>query len=288
MFKSMTGFAQRDFERDGLSGGIQIKSYNNRYLEVSVSLPPQASSFEPRIIAMIGERLNRGKVEFSLRLKKVECPVSIRPDLTVASSVYQAMTQIAASCGIDEKPSLRLIASFEGVLAYEKNLDSESLWAPIAEEVRLAIDEMETSRMREGRATEANILAELARFEAGLALVRENAADMDRTIRSQLQARFEELLPKGYDEQRFLQEVAVQLVRLTIAEEVARLDAHIGAFRTMSGGESPAKKLDFLCQEMNREVNTIGSKNILVPVAHAVVEMKDALENIREQLRNIE
>jgi len=288
MFKSMTGFAQRDFEKDGLSGGIQIKSYNNRYLDVSVSLPPQASSFEPRIIAMIGERLTRGKVEFSLRLKRVECPVSIRPDLAVAKSVYEAMSRIAAGCDIDEKPSLGLIASFEGVLVYEKDLDSESLWSPIAEEIRLALDEMETSRMREGRATEANILEELARFEASLALVKENAADMDKTIRSQLQTRFEELLPKGYDEQRLLQEVAVQLVRLTIAEEVSRLDAHIGAFRTMSGEESPAKKLDFLCQEMNREVNTIGSKNTLIPVAHAVVAMKDALENIREQLRNVE
>lgn len=288
MFKSMTGFAQRDFERDGLSGGIQIKSYNNRYLDISVSLPPQASSFEPRILAMIGERISRGKVEFSLRLKKIECPLTVRSDLAVASSLYQAMSQIAATCGIDEKPSLRLIASFEGVLTYEKDMDSESLWLPLAEEVRLAIDEMEASRIREGGATESNILAELARFEAGLALVSENAAEMDRTIRSQLQERFEELLPKGYDEQRLLQEVAVQLVRLTIAEEIARLDAHIVAFRTMSGEESPAKKLDFLCQEMNREVNTIGSKNTLVSVAHAVVEMKDALENIREQLRNVE
>ncbi|PKL06843.1 MAG: YicC family protein [Spirochaetae bacterium HGW-Spirochaetae-9] len=288
MFKSMTGFAQRDFERDGLSGSIQIKSYNNRYLDVSVSLPPQASSFEPRIIAMIGERLNRGKVEFSLRLKKVESPVTIRPDLAVADSVYKAMSQIAASCGIVENPSLQLIASFEGVLVYEKDVDSESLWPPIAEGIQLALDEMEASRMREGKATEANILAELARFEASLALVKENAADMDKTIRNQLQMRFEELLPKGYDEQRLLQETAVQLVRLTIAEEIARLDAHVGAFRMMSGEESPAKKLDFLCQEMNREVNTIGSKNTLILVAHAVVEMKDALENIREQLRNVE
>ncbi len=288
MFKSMTGFAQRDFDREGISGSIQIKSYNNRYLEASVSLPPQASSFEPRILAMIGERLSRGKVECSLRLKKIESPLRISPDLAAAAAVHKAMSQIAASCGIDEKPSLQMIASFEGVLVYEKDVDSESLWPPIADEIKAALDEVEASRSREGQATESNIFAELSRFEASLALVRENAVDMDRAIRTQLQTRFEELLPKGYDEQRLLQEVAVQLVRLTIAEEISRLDAHIGAFRSMSGEESPAKKLDFLCQEMNREVNTIGSKNTLVPVAHAVVEMKDALENIREQLRNVE
>jgi uncharacterized protein (TIGR00255 family) len=77
-------------------------------------------------------------------------------------------------------------------------------------------------------------------------------------------------------------------VRVSVNEEVSRLDAHIEAFKTMAKEDSPAKKLDFLCQEMNREVNTIGSKNMLVPVAHAVVDMKDALENIREQLRNVE
>ncbi|HWP69136.1 MAG TPA: DUF1732 domain-containing protein, partial [Rectinemataceae bacterium] len=113
-------------------------------------------------------------------------------------------------------------------------------------------------------------------------------ADIEINIKKQLSARFDEVLPRGYDEQRLLQEVAVQLMRFGINEEVSRLDAHIAAFRSIAQDEAPAKKLDFLCQEMNREVNTIGSKNMLVPVAHSVVEMKDALENIREQLRNVE
>ena len=104
----------------------------------------------------------------------------------------------------------------------------------------------------------------------------------------QLVARFKELLSESYDEGRVLQEVAVQLVRLTINEEIGRLRAHIDAFELMAKEPACGKKLDFLCQEMNREINTIGSKSMLVSVSHAVVEMKDALENIREQLRNVE
>lgn len=288
MLKSMTGFAQSDFEAEGLAGGIQLKAYNNRYLDISISLPPQFSNFEPRIQQMIGERLNRGKVEFSMRLKKMERPLSIRPDPIAARAVYDAIASIATACGIEEKPPLTLVASFEGVLGYEKDFDAESAWKPIADELALVLEEFENSRRREGKATEENIFFELERFEKDLATVKKGVMEIESTLKHQLQARFEELLPKGYDEQRLLQELAVQLVRFGINEEVSRLEAHISAFKSMARETAPAKKLDFLCQEMNREVNTIGSKNMLLPVAHAVVDMKDALENIREQLRNVE
>lgn len=288
MFKSMTGFAHRDFERGGLSGSIQIKAYNNRYLDLSIALPPQVSAFEPKIQKLLTERLVRGKVEFGLRLKKTEAPISVVPDVEAAKALYQAVSLIAEGCGLAERPSLEFLARFEGVLTYQKEIDAESLWEPLAPEIAAALDEFEAARAREGAATQANIFAELERFELGLAEVKAKAAGIDETITQQLKARFDEVLPQGYDEQRMLQELAIQLVRLTINEEVSRLDAHIAAFKNLSREDAPAKKLDFLCQEMNREVNTIGSKNTLVPVAHSVVEMKDALENIREQLRNIE
>lgn len=284
----MTGFAQSDFEAEGLAGSMQLKAYNNRYLDISISLPPQFSNFEPRIQRMIGEYLIRGKVEFSLRLKKMDRPLSIRPDPVAARAVYDAIASIAKECGIEEKPPLNLVASFEGVLTYEKDFDAEGAWKPIADELAAVLKEFESSRLREGKATETNIFSELERFENDLATVKKGVSEIESTIKRQLQARFEELLPKGYDEQRLLQEIAVQLVRFGINEEVSRLEAHIAAFKAMAQETAPAKKLDFLCQEMNREVNTIGSKNMLLPVAHAVVDMKDALENIREQLRNVE
>ncbi|MDX9784424.1 MAG: YicC/YloC family endoribonuclease [Spirochaetia bacterium] len=288
MFKSMTGFARHEFDEELLSGAIQIKSYNNRYLDLAVSLPSQLAGFEPRLQSLLSSRIRRGKVEYSLRIKKIEKPAAVRVDTEAAKVLYEALSQLAAELGLAEKPSLAMLTSFEGLVGFEKEVDSELLW-PIIEAKSLdALEAFEKSRLVEGEATSRSVDAELQRFEAGLAGVEARASEIDRTVQSQLKARFDEILPKGYDETRMLQELAVQLVRLSINEEVSRLKAHIEAFRKIRDDEAPSKRLDFLCQEMNRETNTIGSKNMLIPVAHAVVEMKDALENVREQLRNIE
>jgi uncharacterized protein (TIGR00255 family) len=119
--------------------------------------------------------------------------------------------------------------------------------------------------------------------------VESRVGEIEASLKSQLLARFKEIMGEAVDENRVLAEVAALLMKYTVNEEVSRLKAHISSFhRGIESEEAVGKKLDFLCQEMGREVNTIGSKNILIPVAEAVVEMKDSLENIREQLRNIE
>ncbi len=288
MIKSMTGFAREEFDEESIAGVIKVKSYNNRYLDISVSLPSQFSGFERKLQALLASRIRRGKVEYSLRIKRIEKPVAVSVDSDAAKALYGALSRMADDLGLEEKPSLSLLASFEGVIGFDKEVDSESLWTQVEARSLSALDAFERSRLAEGEATRRDIDSELSRFEESLGAVAERAAEIDATVQAQLRARFDEILPKGYDETRMLQELAVQLVRLSINEEVSRLKAHIKAFKTICGEEAPSKRLDFLCQEMNRETNTIGSKNMFVPVAHAVVEMKDALENIREQLRNIE
>ena len=288
MFKSMTGFAQKEFDVGPVAGSVQLKSYNNRYLDLSISLPPQLSAIEAQVRQFLSERLTRGKVEFSIRVRKFDFPIEVVPDLVAAQTVYTALKQISEACGLSGEPSLELVASQEGVLRSQKQMEVSQLWPMILPEIERVFDEYEQVRTREGLATEQDIFSELTRVEQGLRIVKENVPNIENSIKRQLRERFNEMLQDGYDEQRFLQEVAVQLVHFGINEEVSRLGAHLAAFRTMAEQPSPAKKLDFLCQEMNREVNTIGSKNVLVEVAHSVVEMKDALENIREQLRNVE
>lgn len=288
MLTSMTGYARREFKTDIITGVMQLKSYNNRYLDIAINLPPQLSMFEPIVQQTIAESIHRGKIEFTLRVKNFSYPINVQPDTSAAKAIYSALTEIGKSLEMTEKPSLSLIAGFDGVLQYDREIDVDILWQSLKPLLGELIVEFNEHRKREGEATENNIFSELQRFSRSLDDIRQHASFMDETIKKQLKERFEELLPKGYDEQRLLQEVAVQLVRLTINEEISRLDAHLGAFKTIAAEDMPAKKLDFLCQEMNREVNTIGSKNMLIPVSHAVVAMKDALENIREQLRNIE
>jgi len=289
MIKSMTGFAHREISAPGLRGSLEIKSYNNRYLDLSISVPPYLGRLEPRFRDYLASRIVHGKVEAWLRIRELDAPVEANADLEAAKAVAAVLRRIGAACGIAGEPGLGNILSFEGVVDYKREVNEDELWARVEPELAACFAAYEDSRLREGAATKADIEAQLGRVEAAVRIVREQVPEIERTVKAQLQARFKEVMGDAVDEGRILAETASLLMKYTVNEEIARLSAHIVSFgRTMAVEAAPGKKLDFLCQEMNREVNTIGSKNILLPVSQAVVELKDALENVREQLRNIE
>jgi uncharacterized protein (TIGR00255 family) len=289
VIKSMTGFAHREIEREGLRGSLEIKSYNNRYLDLSIYLPPYLSRLEPRFRAYLGERVVHGKVEASLRVRELDAPASASADLAAAAAVAGVLRDVARACGIDEPVGLGSVVGFDGVVAFERSLDEGALWGRLLPELEACFADYDESRSREGRATQADIESQLARVSASVGLIRSKAPQIEATIKSQLSSRFKEVLGDAVDEGRVLAEVASYLMKYTINEELSRLAAHIESFSGILASEpAPGKKLDFLCQEMNREVNTIGSKSMMLEVSRAVVELKDALENVREQLRNVE
>lgn len=289
MIKSMTGFAQREIQIPGISGSIGVKSYNNRYLDLSLSLPPYLARLEPRFREYLGGRIVHGKVESWLRIRELDVPVRASADLEAAKAVAGVLRELVDACALSEPPRLANLLSFDGVVAYEREVDEDALWSRLEPELAACFSEYEDSRLREGAATRADIetqLGRVARLSEGL---RARVPEVEQTIRAQVQSRFKDIAGEETDQNRLLAEIASLLMKYTINEELARLAAHIVSFkRFMDVEDAPGKKLDFLCQEMNREVNTIGSKSMLLPVSQAVVELKDALENIREQLRNIE
>jgi uncharacterized protein (TIGR00255 family) len=289
VIRSMTGFSHREIEREGLRGSLELKSYNNRYLDLSVYLPPYLSRLEPRFRSFLSERVVHGKVEASLRVRELDAPASASADLAAASAVAGVLRQIAEACGIDEPVRLSSVVGVEGVVAFERRLDEDALWARLLPELEACFADYDESRLGEGAATAVDIRSQLARVSAAVALIRSKAPEIESTIRSQLSSRFKEVLGDAVDEGRVLAEVASYLMKYTINEELSRLAAHIESFsRILESESAPGKKLDFLCQEMNREVNTVGSKSMMLEVSRAVVELKDALENVREQLRNVE
>ncbi len=289
MIRSMTGFAHREIEREGLRGSLELKSYNNRYLDISVYVPAYLSRVEPPIRSFLADRVVHGKLEASLRVRELDSPVSASADLAAAKAVAGVLREVSAACGIEEAPRLGTIVGFEGVVAFQRELDEGKLWARLLPELEACFSDYDASRLREGEATARDIAAQMARVSASVELVRSKAPEIEATIKSQLAARFRETLGDAIDQGRVLAEVASYLMKYTINEELSRLSAHISSFSAILESErAPGKKLDFLCQEMNREVNTIGSKSMLLEVSRAVVELKDALENVREQLRNVE
>lgn len=287
--KSMTGYAYREFRDDRVSLSVEIKGYNNRFLEVFINLPPFLSMLENRIRDYVASRCERGKIELSLRLKELATDVSVSIDKNAAQAYYQAICELAETLQIDEKPKLHTILGMEGMLQIDKIRDPERYWLLIEPILQSAMEQFEAERIREGKATEADILGHIASLEAAAAVVERHTPMLEAQIKENLRNRFAELLGDSIDENRVLAETAVLLMKYTISEEVARLKAHLAEFKSeVERNPAPGKKLDFLCQEINREVNTIGSKSPILEVSRAVVTMKDALENVREQLRNVE
>jgi uncharacterized protein (TIGR00255 family) len=287
--KSMTGYAYTVRQDENLSLSVEIRGYNNRFLEMTIYIPPFLSALEPGIREYIAGRFNRGKIEISVRLKEHNIPVSVSVNREAVRAYRDAIAVLSDELGLGEKPSLSTLLGMEGILDIEKNRDDERYRRLIEPVLKTTADKFEAERIREGKHTEAAVLSHIAALESLVKTVAGYVPVMEAALKENLRNRFNEVLGDEIDENRILTETAVHLVKYTIAEEVSRLSAHLAEFRAEAGrNESPGKKLDFLCQEINREINTIGSKMPNLEVSRAVVDMKDALENIREQLRNVE
>jgi len=286
---SMTGFAYREKTGQDFSVSIEIKGVNSRYLEIYINLPPWLGMYESKVREIISSSCNRGKADVNIRIREHNVPVNININKSAAKAYYCALGDIAKELGIKEKPSLSSLMEMEGILEIEKTRDTEHYWKEIEplfnETMRIFCQERE----REGKHTEADILTHLGIIETSLKLITSFAPAIEQTLKENVKNRFNEMLGNQIDENKVLAETASLLLKYTISEEISRLNSHLSEFRKEAEkSNKPGKKLDFLCQEINREINTIGSKSAIIEVTSEVVKMKETLENIREQLRNIE
>ena len=286
---SMTGYAYREKTEQELSISVEIKGYNNRYLEIYVNLPPWLSMLEAKTREKISSCCGRGKVEVFIRMREYNAPVNISINKNMARAYFDAMNDIAKELGIKERPNLQTLLEMESVIEIEKSRDSERYWQEIEPLLNETLQAFCHEREREGKHTENDILSNLGKIESSLKAIVSFAPVIEQALKENIATRFTELLGSQVDENRVLAETASLLLKYTISEEISRLTSHLGEFRKETEkNRQPGKKLDFLCQEINREVNTIGSKSAIIEVSREVVKMKETLENIREQLRNIE
>jgi uncharacterized protein (TIGR00255 family) len=199
-----------------------------------------------------------------------------------------AFKKVKELSGVKDEISLSQLLRAEGVLNRDSELDPalfDKYVFPLLEKV---YGEYDATCLREGENTKADILRQLAVIEDNVKAVENQAGRFEELLRKNVYDRFQQLLGDAVDESRVYAETAVLLVKYTINEELVRLKSHLEAFHVALDSDEPVgKKLDFICQELNREINTIGSKSMMVEVDRAVVTLKDALENIREQVRNV-
>lgn len=287
--KSMTGYAYTESTVDQATVSVELKSYNSRFLDLSVHVPLWLGRLEPQIREFISSRIQRGKVELSIRVKESCSNLQISADPAAAKAYAHAIREVADSIGVPGMIPLQLVVAQDGVLSSERIVDMDQYWIMVKPVLDRAIDEFESFRIREGKKLGIDIEKMIHRINASVARITEFVPQMEEKFRENIRTRFREVMGNEIDEQRILQETAALLVKYTINEELVRLRAHLEALEhEVRDNPAPGRKCDFICQEINREINTIGSKNQILEVGQAVIEAKDALENIREQSRNIE
>lgn len=289
MIHSMTGYAGREYSSERHSLSVEIKGYNNRYLDPQISLPSTLGRLEQELRDELKKHISRGRVEVYIRLQSDSEQTRVKIDDSQAEALVAAMKRLKRQHGLKHNPSISDLMAFEGIIKLEKQRSGEEVLPIIRSTFSQALNDFNASRQREGETTARDIMEQLERFRGSFQIIRQQESRIEAHINTQLRSRFQEVLGDQVEEDRILSELAALLVKHSINEEISRLLAHIQQFNDeFAQGGAVGKRLDFLCQEMNRETNTIGSKNLLKEISAAVIDMKDALENIREQLRNIE
>lgn len=288
--KSMTGYGYASHSEGNYQLEVELKSYNNRYLEFGCYINSILSCFESEVISRIKEVASRGKVEVSIRLKLFDANESVHLDEGLLKQYLGIFEDIKARYDLDCRPNASALLCIEDLFTTSSERNSEEYRPALEDCLEKALADFASSKIREGEATKADLIRLGQSFERANREIGELVASYEDYFKNLLLSKYEELnLSKGIDENRYLQEVGNLLVKYSINEEQKRLETHIRQYFKLLEEEGPVgKKLDFLCQEMNREVNTTASKSQNVNINLLTVQMKDDLENIREQVRNIE
>ncbi|MQY77349.1 MAG: YicC family protein [Spirochaeta sp.] len=287
--KSMTGFGFSEYRNENIHLSLNLKSYNNRFLDLYIYLPQFLAPLEPRVRDFLSQRTIRGRVELALKVNEFEEDIEVRLDKKAVQAYRGILEELAAEAGITDTVRLSHLLRIEGIIKLNKTKEIDKYWQLLEPLLVEAYNEFEETRNREGENTFKDIESNLSIIEDQRLFIEQAIPELEQFIKSELRSRFEELLGDAVDETRIYSEMAVMLMKSDVNEEIVRLASHLSNFRITTAKEGAVgKKLDFICQELNREINTIGSKSQLSAVNESVITVKDAIEKIREQLRNVE
>lgn len=293
---SMTGYGRAAVEREGRQLTLELKSVNHRFLDIAPRIPRSLGFLEDEMRRKIGTRLARGHVDVFATYRNLrEDARTVQVDRGLFLAYRRALAQLAGEQGqegealADDRSLMKLAKLPDVLVVTEAEEDQEALTALMDQGLDQALDMLCQMRRREGEALKADMLGQLEGLRGLVEAIRARYPQTVAQYQVRLKERMEELLSTPVEEARLLQEVALMADRSAISEELVRLDSHIAQMReAMDSGQPVGRKLDFIVQELNREVNTISSKSQDIPITQAVVAAKAQIEKLREQVQNVE
>lgn len=287
----MTGFGRGKYEKDGRNYSIEIKSVNHKYSDISIRMPRILNAFEDKIRKRIAECISRGKIDVFVNFENYSnVGNTIHFNLELAKEYVKGLEELAKETGMKYDVDVMDIAKMPEILKVEEDETEEIL----GKELMLALDEALKNfvemRETEGQKLIQDMEKRIEWIEQKVTEIQQYSGTLVKEYMQKLEARVKELMDtKVVDENRLAQEIVIFSDKSSIEEELTRLKSHIAQFKTFLKEDSPiGKKFDFLIQEMNREINTIGSKANCLDITNRVIEVKTEIENIREQVQNIE
>jgi uncharacterized protein (TIGR00255 family) len=292
MTRSMTGFGSARAQVGKEEIQVELRAVNHKFCEVKARLPRELAALEQTVIKQLKERLARGAIDFSAkRTGSSEAGLEPRVDLALARAYASAFAQLEAATGLKGGVGVAQLASLPGVLKLEEpEVDLEAAKAALAEATARALEGLLAMRAVEGQAIAADLSSRLDHIAALAGEVRARSPQIQAEHKKAYEERIA-VLAQGapIEPARLAQEVALWAERTDVAEELTRLDSHLVQFRGLLASSEPSgRKLDFLLQEMHREVNTTGSKSQHPDLSRCIVELKAELERVREQVQNVE
>lgn len=291
MLLSMTGFGEGRSESDTIAVVAEVRSINNRHLKISYRSSDGYHGLEPKVESLVRDRVRRGTVQLNVRIDRRRGGSDYRINNEVLLSYQEQLSQLG---GVHTQPTIDKLLTLPGVITSQDSAvaDPESDWPTIHSAITAALDALDGMRRQEGEALAADLRAQAASVEEHLNGVEERAPLVADAYRDRLQERVGKSVEKlgvTLEPSDLIREVALFVDRSDISEETVRLRSHLEQFEaTLQEVDQVGRKLEFIAQEMGREVNTIGSKANDSPISAHVVEMKAALERVREQVQNVE
>ncbi|NCG21566.1 MAG: YicC family protein [Rhodobacterales bacterium] len=292
MLHSMTGFGRGEAANAGITVVVELKSVNNRFRDVQLRVPREYMALESRINGMLKKPFNRGRIDAYVRRASTQAKSQVVADAPLAAQYVEVMYGLA-----DQMPSsinsdipFTFILGQPGVLTItEASVNVMSEWSVVETALQAAIQDLTTMRKVEGKALHQDLSENLESVRICVGQVEAVAVGIHERLRDRMDTRIRRMIGDRMEPGRLAQEVAVLADKADVNEELIRMRSHCDQFTTALDSQEPVgRRLDFLLQEMNREVNTIGSKAVDLPIHQKVVDMKTVLERMREQSANVE